>query len=34
MIFAKGFGSVLIFVSVVMIAVTVNGGDFITRQQP
>ena len=29
--FAKGFGSVLIFVSVIMIAVTVGGGDFLTK---
>jgi hypothetical protein len=31
MIFAKSFGSVLIFVGAVMIAVTIGGGDFISR---
>jgi len=31
LIIAKSFGSVLIFVGVVMIAVTVGGGDFLTR---
>jgi len=32
LIIAKAFGTVLIVVGLVMVAVTVNGGDFLTRQ--
>jgi len=31
MMFAKAFGTVLILAGLVMFAVTVSGGDFITR---
>jgi len=31
-IFARAFGSILVFVSVVMVVLTIGGSDFMTRQ--